>query len=404
MIDDNEIEAKADEFKLRPIEVEKDYVYGWLLKALFARPVLASQLVLKGGNALRKGYLADTRFSKDLDFSALGELPKPLLETELKEVCSFVEARTRVRFLDRTVIREKDLPIPNTNALEARLYFKGFYGEENLSLRTQLDITQFDKIYLPIQTRALLHPYSDEAACAATIRCHKIEEILASKLTTLLHRCKPVDLFDLLFTIILRSEFGIVRREVITTFLKKSIFGQNPNDAREQLLAVPLDPFAAQWASITAPTASLFAFDVVVANFAVLITSLFALLTPVPAAAYGGGGGFRAPRLGRGGVVRPAPAFGSGYFPSDARHTIISSGRNETMIALLYDGFERLVEPYAFEYYIRKSDGRGLEYFWGYDTTGGKSGKPGIKQFICDKIQAVRATNRQFAPRFQIQL
>ena len=110
------------------------------------------------------------------------------------------------------MIREKDLPIPNTNALEARLYFKGFYGEENLSLRTQLDITQFDKIYLPIQTRALLHPYSDQAVCAVTIRCNKIEGILASKLTTLLHRCKPVDLFDLLYTTVLKNEYGVVRR------------------------------------------------------------------------------------------------------------------------------------------------------------------------------------------------
>ena len=174
---------------------------------------------------------------------------------------------------------------------------------------------------------------------------------------------------------------------------------------------MPLDPFAAQWGSITAPSASLFAFDLVVANFAALITSLFALLAPATTPHYGGGGEVRVgagqfigPRLGRGGGARAAPMFGFGYFPSDARHTIINSGRDQTMIALLYDGFERLVEPYAFEYYVRKSDGRGLEYFWGYDTTGGKSGKPGIKQFICDKIQSVRATNRRFTPRFQIPL
>jgi len=57
VVDDKEIEQTADEFKLRPIEVEKDYVYGWLLTGIFARPLLASQLVLKGGNALRKSYL-----------------------------------------------------------------------------------------------------------------------------------------------------------------------------------------------------------------------------------------------------------------------------------------------------------------------------------------------------------
>ena len=60
MISDAEIETKAAEFQLRPLDVQKDYVYSWLLKGLFQRPALAAQLVLKGGNALRKGYLPDT--------------------------------------------------------------------------------------------------------------------------------------------------------------------------------------------------------------------------------------------------------------------------------------------------------------------------------------------------------
>ena len=50
MIAPDEIESKAIEFGLRPIDVQKDYVYGWLLKAIFSRPLLARQLVLKGGS------------------------------------------------------------------------------------------------------------------------------------------------------------------------------------------------------------------------------------------------------------------------------------------------------------------------------------------------------------------
>src|SRR5258708_11759585 len=115
MITDKEIEAKAAEFRIRPIEVEKDYVYGWLLKGLFTHPALGQQLVLKGGNALRKAYLPDTRYSKDLDFSALGEIGQSVLETELKAVCVFIEQQTGVRFLDRTTIKPKDLPIPDVS-------------------------------------------------------------------------------------------------------------------------------------------------------------------------------------------------------------------------------------------------------------------------------------------------
>ena len=157
MITDQEIEKKAAEFQLRPIDVQKDYVYSWLLKGIFERPALTAQLVLKGGNALRKGYLPDTRFSKDLDFSSLLGLTLGILETELREVCDLVSTQTGIRFTDKMVVREKELGIPGIDALEARLYFKSFYGEENLSLKTQLDITRFDRIYLPVQKVRLLH-------------------------------------------------------------------------------------------------------------------------------------------------------------------------------------------------------------------------------------------------------
>ena len=70
MITDKEIESVAQANGLSPTDVEKDYVHGWLLGAIYSRPTLAEALVLKGGNGLRKAYLPETRFSKDLDFSS----------------------------------------------------------------------------------------------------------------------------------------------------------------------------------------------------------------------------------------------------------------------------------------------------------------------------------------------
>lgn len=404
MISDKEIEQKAEEFQLRPLEVQKDYVYGWLLKSLFLRPLLAGQLVLKGGNALRKCYLPDTRFSKDLDFSARASIPKDALEAELRDVCEFVSEQTGVQFIERVQVREKELAIPEIEALEARLYFKSFYGQENLSLRTQLDITQFDRIYLPIQPRQLLHSYSDQVACAAVIQCQKLEEILASKLTTLLHRRNPADLFDLLYAIVFRDQFGVSRREVISTFLQKSIFETQPIVARDQLRAVPIADFGDLWKTLVAPVASLFSFNFVVANFQNLIDSLFALVTPArPAFAPIGIAGLP--------LGRPSGRVFSGrgmelasYFPTGVRNAIISAGRARVMVQLTYDGYVRLVEPYKLEYSVRKKDGRALEYSWGWDNTGGRSGKIGTKRFICEKIQSVRLTTQSFQPKSPIEL
>ena len=54
MIDTDEILAKADEFGISPSNVQRDYVFGWLIGGLYETSPLASHLVLKGGNALCK--------------------------------------------------------------------------------------------------------------------------------------------------------------------------------------------------------------------------------------------------------------------------------------------------------------------------------------------------------------
>jgi hypothetical protein len=79
-------------------------------------------------------------------------------------------------------------------------------------------------------------------------------------------------------------------------------------------------------------------------------------------------------------VTRPAErSIALTYFPWNARSVIVAAGRSQTLMEFTYDGFRRLVEPYKIEYHVRKSDGIGSEHFWGYDKTGGKSGRIGIK-------------------------
>ena len=398
MIRDEEIEAKAAGLSLTPNEVEKDYVHGWVLRAIASRPQLANTLVLKGGSALRKGYLPNTRFSKDLDFSSLTAVDKTFLDAELHEICKIVSVQTGVAFLDRTLIKDKNLPIPDVNALEARIYFKGFYNEESILLKTQLDITEFDKTYLPIQARALLHPYSDAPSCQATIRCHKIEEILASKLTTLLHRRKAVDMFDLLYAIVFTKEYQVTRREVITTFLKKSIFEPQPHLAKNELLAVPLEEFRPSWTSILSPLRSGLDFGFVVANFGALIESLFNLLVPVPAFVLA-----EAAEVSDWTWERFARAVcGQQCFPVEfgtflwRRVEIERSSSFDTTDICAWSS------PTGSNTTGVRATGEARKYFWGFDMSGGKSGKIGIKQFFCDKIQSARSIGRTFVPRFPI--
>jgi predicted nucleotidyltransferase component of viral defense system len=71
MISTDEVQGLSIQLGVPLPYVEKDYVMGWLLWGIYQTPSLAQNFVLKGGNCLRKIYFPDTRFSDDLDFTAL---------------------------------------------------------------------------------------------------------------------------------------------------------------------------------------------------------------------------------------------------------------------------------------------------------------------------------------------
>src|SRR5713101_3350321 len=56
MITKQEIEEKAAEFDIHVANVERDYVFGWILTGIYTASPLKEILILKGGNGLRKAY------------------------------------------------------------------------------------------------------------------------------------------------------------------------------------------------------------------------------------------------------------------------------------------------------------------------------------------------------------
>ena len=89
VIDRAEIEAKSKEFEIHVANVERDYVFGWLIFGIFTVSSLKDEIFLKGGNALRKGYFANTRFSFDLDFGIPDDIDQNVLLAEINKVLRF---------------------------------------------------------------------------------------------------------------------------------------------------------------------------------------------------------------------------------------------------------------------------------------------------------------------------
>lgn len=341
MIKDDEINKLATQFKLSPHNLQRDYVHGLILYGISQRPYLKDILLLKGGTALRKAYIPSTRFSKDLDFSLRGVAIWDLLEEELIKASDIASEVSGVKFSKKIMLRNKKFSIPDISALEARLYFETFYGTEQIDLKVQLDMTESDKVILPVQQVQLFNPYSDSELYPTQIQTQKIEEILASKLSALLYRPrrKCADLFDIVYAILFQSEHPVNRLEVISTFLRKSVFRRHSPAAEQELLGIPVGEFQNDWSNIAIPKSISLNFKTIAKEFPQLISSLCSLIS------------------------HAVPRSSGDFLSSADRNEIMQAITQSKLVNMKYDGFTRIIEPYEIEYYVRKSDGVGSEYF-----------------------------------------
>jgi predicted nucleotidyltransferase component of viral defense system len=380
LIENDEIEAKAEEFGIHTSNVQRDYIFGWLIACLYDTSPLKDVLILKGGNALRKGYFPATRFSDDLDFTTTQGLDGDMLVREFNEICRRAETASGVRFdVDRNQLVGEQLIDRGKTVYKLRLYFRDFSGNaDHLTLKIKVDVTQFDRVLLEPQTRTLIHPYSDSADLATAIRLVKLEEALADKLKCLIQRRYSYDLFDLVYGVFVNRELDVDRSELVQTFLRKTVFEPSPVAARDLLLGAPLELMRGFWDRLICPRVSILSFDGAVSLFRDGLTALFA---PFSWGAH----------------------LAGAYFPAEYRNPILEAGSALTMLEVTYDGLARLVEPYSLVFKQRK-DGVAQEYFYGWDRTGGHTSGPGIKAFLQGGMQRIVKTDQEFEPRYQVEL
>jgi predicted nucleotidyltransferase component of viral defense system len=388
VIDKSEIDAKAEELGVHTSNVQRDYVFGWLLSSIFQTDnSLQRLLILKGGNCFRKAYFEHARFSNDLDFSTHAAVDLEVLLSGLKQACAFAGEKSGVEFLiDDSQVREERMADAESRIFEARVYFKSFYGEEDVRIRVNLDVKEFDRIFLPIQTRQLIHSYSDASSCRGEVPCLKLEELLASKLKALLQRRHSPDLYDFVHAVFFQKMLNVSRREILATFLKQTIYEPEPMVAKSLLLELPFQAIRSFWNDyVVCPKLSLFSFDDAEGWFKNVVSEIFTLVEPH--FAFAGAAG----------------RSSLNYYPSTFRAEIMEAARLHRTLRLVYAGLERRVEPYALSF-KRRQDGVGREYFYAWDQTGGRSGQVGIKSYTADRVQSVAITEQTFEPRFPIEL
>lgn len=382
MITKDEIEQKSKDLAINTSDIQRDYLFGWLLNYIFTKSSLKDTLFLKGGNALRKAYFINTRFSSDLDFGTPEDLDIEQLKTEIVSACDYVNNQSGIQFVvDRNDVQEKfgKWKEDRWKVFEVKIYFKDFYGNsKNITLKISLDITRFDEHYLPIQERSLIHPYSDSSETQCVIRCAQLEEILATKLKCTLQRERAGDVFDLIYSIYLNSDIPVDKALIREVFLHKTIFESNPGVAKNILLKLPFEYLKAVWKkSIVCTQDVLLDVDEAVHKFTSSIEDIFD-------------------------GVSGTSWDDSYFFGPEFRNAILKAGRDMTLLKVVYLNHERMIEPYALKFQERK-DGVAKEYFYVYDRVGSKN-NPDWKTFVAENFQSIENTDEKFNPQYEIEL
>jgi len=171
--------------------LERDYVLSWLLAGVSGVEALRDTLVFKGGTALKKCFFGDYRFSEDLDFSGIGDVPTgERMEGAIREACdravSLLDEYAPVEIVcDRYTERE-----PHPGGQEAFTIRVQLPWQRTPQTRVMIETVVDEKVLKPVQKRSIIHEYGEPLE--AQVQVYALEEIVAEKLRAILQHMEEL--------------------------------------------------------------------------------------------------------------------------------------------------------------------------------------------------------------------
>ena len=176
-----------------PWEVlERDYILSWVLAGIGKVDALRGTLVFKGGTALKKCYFGDYRFSEDVDFSAVGDVPTgEAMEKAVRQACA-----TAAQLLDEYApveitcerYTERD---PHPGGQEAFTIRARLPWHREPQARVMVETAVDEKVLKAVQKRPIIHDYGEPLQ--VQIQVYGLEEIVAEKLRAILQNVERLE-------------------------------------------------------------------------------------------------------------------------------------------------------------------------------------------------------------------
>lgn len=390
MIPHAEILALRGEWLLRDDVIEKDYVLGWILAGIGARPELADHWVFKGGTCLRKCYYETYRFSEDLDFTVIKDGPEE--PEELVEIFAeigdwlFEQSGIEIVVDDDSFVRRRNRR-GNTTTM-GRIAYRGPRNAPTLP-KLKLDLTSDEVLVQSVVRRPILHPYTDASDIVGRITAYSISELLAEKTRALTERCRPRDLYDVINLHRHPELLGDPDRVLAGLKEKCRFAGVGVPDAASIRESPFRDELDQEWENMLGHQLPHLP---PIEDYWTALDEFFEWLAGAPRTAL--------PRAELGGRLDPhwtAPRSMVAWRSRSPMELIRFAGSNRLLIEIDYHGREgrsgpRVVEPYSLRTTL---EGHLLLYVVN------DSGQ--LRSYRVDRIVGVRVLDRSFTPRYAVE-
>jgi predicted nucleotidyltransferase component of viral defense system len=242
MIRKREIEQKAEVQNVPKSTIDKDWVLGHFLDAIYSITECRDKLVFKGGTCLRKCYFPNYRFSEDLDFTSVD--PSFVLDKRLlQKITDIIIERTEIPLYIQEISE-----IRFNNQLMGYKAIVKFWGADHPANQTppqverwntsiKIEIILHELMIFSNESKEVFHPYSDKLSeTLLTIPCYSLREVLAEKLRALIQRSytAPRDFYDIWY--LSKNQTSIDWTEIKSAFHEKMKFKNIEFEGTHQML------------------------------------------------------------------------------------------------------------------------------------------------------------------------
>lgn len=214
MIKTGEIDKIAIAQGVRATQIQKDYVISWVLWGIAQNDILKEKLVFKGGTCLKKIHFENYRYSEDIDFTlSEDEISDDEIMKNFNILYDNVYAASRIKLseLEDSFDIHRD-----SGSIKFKIQYEGPHGSDSI----KVDITRGETIIFDVIHKPVFNQYSDlNEEDDILIKSYSLNEVLIEKITALMSRTIPRDLYDFDY---LLEEKGLELDDVYIEFLTKA--------------------------------------------------------------------------------------------------------------------------------------------------------------------------------------